>query len=207
MFPKIKTSRDCSIIKVEVNIDESRVFDLTKIEHKLEFEWIYKWIYKKIRLSDKFKERLKRDGACAEGVIFNFMFEQMEDFELGYSKDYDMVRALFPKPHWKYNTILEEEIKSCLELIIYEKNRERRGRNKPPLNLNEMNHDELISLIAKSLNEKYDHRKYRITFMPEIQICVKNPYMLKKIIEHDCENHLDELLIYVKWYGDKLEEG
>jgi len=174
----------CSIVKVEVEVDESRVFDLTKIRYKLIFERIYKWINKKIELSNDFKERLKEDGACAEGVIFNFMFGQMKDSKLDYLKRFDLVKALFPIPNRKYNNILKEEIKSCLKITMDRKNYKRRMNGKPPLNPNEMNLDDLIYIIAEALNSNYKYRKYRITFMPEIQVCIKNPNILVWVILH-----------------------
>ncbi|AAB98351.1 hypothetical protein MJ_0359 [Methanocaldococcus jannaschii DSM 2661] len=147
--------KNFAIIKAEVICEESRIFDLTKIEHKLLFDMMYKLINTtKLRL-----DKLRGD-MCAEGVVINYMFKNKE---LGYNKRFDIVRALFPIPVKKYQKI---------------ENREK--------------------------NKKYKERTHRLTFMPEIQVCVKNPSVIKKLEWYDLEKTIDKFLIYTEIYKEDL---
>ncbi len=118
-----------AIVMAKVNCEESRVFNLDRIEHKLLFEEMYK----EINTTTKLLKNLK-DGACAEGVVLNYMFNKY-----GYIKKFDIVKALFPIPHKKYYNI-----------IIQEK--------------------------CKPIKKK----THRLTFMPEVQVCIKNTSVIDK---------------------------
>lgn len=76
------------ILKGKVHVDAAKVFDLTKAEHKIIFDFILKELKNKLKISD---------GVMPEGVVINYMFE-----ELGYKEKFDLVKALFGLNRHKY---------------------------------------------------------------------------------------------------------
>jgi hypothetical protein len=145
-----------AIIATEVNCDKSRVFNLDTIYHKLIFEAIYKEINTTTELLKNLKGR-----TCAEGVVLNYMFNK-----LGYDRKYDIVRALFPIPHKKYNKIIRQE------------------RHNP---------------IKK--------KTHRLTFMPEVQVCVKNLDVIDKdsLKSYDIGNEVEVFIKLTQRYEEGLD--
>ena len=120
-----------SIMKVELIKDKIKIFDLDLFEHKLIYERIYKGINKKV-LETKLEK-----GGCAEGIVLNIMFKELNDF---LKLNYNIVKATFSIPHKKYKKVIKSE-----------------------------------------QNKAYKDKTHRLTFVPEIQICVKNKNVIKNI--------------------------
>ncbi|HEF5710462.1 hypothetical protein V2151_28595 [Bacillus cereus] len=76
------------ILTAKVCTEKSRVFDLTKAEHKMLFDKVHKELRIRAKIADK---------DMAEGVVLNYMFNT-----LNYAKMYDMVRAIFNINEKKY---------------------------------------------------------------------------------------------------------
>lgn len=75
------------ILEVNIRVSKDRVFDLTKTEHKILYDRVYK------------KLSVKRDiKGYAEGVVINYMFNELPD----YKKEFDIVKAMFILNQGKY---------------------------------------------------------------------------------------------------------
>lgn len=84
-----KLNKHYLILKGKMEVKEERVFDLTKSEHKVIFDMVLKEIKNK---------RKAPDDAMPEGIVLNYMFE-----ELQYKEKFDIVKALFIFNKSKYN--------------------------------------------------------------------------------------------------------
>ncbi|MGX9806132.1 hypothetical protein ACV3PA_02735 [Exiguobacterium acetylicum] len=79
------------IVETLLTVPKVRVFDLTKAEHKIIFDTTLKLMMEKKQIPS---------NEMAEGVVLNYLFNS-----IGYSKDYDMVRALFEMNRNKYKGV------------------------------------------------------------------------------------------------------
>lgn len=85
-----KIYNEYSILSAKIDIDQERVFDLDKIEHRLLFINTKMAISEKTARSQKYNNRLK-NNSVVDGVIFNYLFKY-ED----YKEKYDAVKVTFP---------------------------------------------------------------------------------------------------------------
>jgi len=74
------------IIEAKVIWDKTRVFDLTKVEHKLIYDRLREKLEEQKILTDKYK-----DMEFVEGVVINYMFNEFEE----YPRDFDVIKAMF----------------------------------------------------------------------------------------------------------------
>lgn len=79
------------ILKGNIKVKKSRIFDLTKTEHKILFDRVYKEIKDKRQLGDDF----------AEGIVINYMFNELPD----YKEEFDVVKAVFILNKHKYEHV------------------------------------------------------------------------------------------------------
>ena len=84
------------IIQVILQTDSARVFDLTTVPHKLEYDEVLKGI-----------EQVKPRGIWAnrdtpEGVVLNYMFNVLNN----YQSRYDIVKAQFCRRKGRYSSII-----------------------------------------------------------------------------------------------------
>lgn len=128
-----------SILGVELDYDNERVFRPENPEHLMVFEHVKEQCEKKQKYSKKIS-----DSKFADGVIFNIMFK-----ELGYSSKYDLIEYSFST-------------------------------------------SELDSNMQK---------KSRIKTVRECQLCVKNPDIVKNIIDVSEEFPLEEYLVRYKEFN------
>ncbi|MBB6068190.1 hypothetical protein [Methanococcus maripaludis] len=138
-----------AIIKTILEISSSRIFNLNEILFKIEFEKAYKFINKLAQEDDELKERLDADGACAEGVVLNYMFNTLK-----YADDFDVVLALFP---YRLNRHYDIE--------------------------------DRLDDAEKPIKDK----RYRLSFIPELQVCIKNKDCISDEYEkHECNDKLED---------------
>lgn len=79
------------IVETLLTIPKVRVFDLTKAEHKIIFDQVLKLMREKKQIPS---------NEMAEGVVLNYLFDI-----IGYSEDYDIVRALFEMNRNRYKDV------------------------------------------------------------------------------------------------------
>lgn len=71
-----------SILSADITIEQERIFDLTRYEHKEQFD----------RVHNRSLEKNKSGKInITDGAVLNFMFHKMK-----YNKKYDMIKAMFP---------------------------------------------------------------------------------------------------------------
>lgn len=75
---------------LSADINTNKIFNLGDINNKLLFIRVKNEVKKKAQDSKRYKKQISKNG-IADGVIFNILFEEM-----GYDKEYDAVKAVFP---------------------------------------------------------------------------------------------------------------
>jgi hypothetical protein len=96
--PAIDKFRDkYCILKVLIDIEKDRIFDLNNLVHRTVFDKILTWLMKQ----DPPNRGLNKEH-FSDGLIINILFN-----ELNYSKNYDMVVSMFPINKDNYNNFAQ----------------------------------------------------------------------------------------------------
>ena len=97
-----------SIIEVDINVEERRIFNIDGIEHKSILMEIYEEIKNLAEMSSKFK-----NVEMVEGVVLNYLFSILH-----YDKDFDIILATFPVDLFLYKNIKMRHAISEMQICV-----------------------------------------------------------------------------------------